>query len=59
MIEKTLTEEKREEIRSCCVKNNKPFTKVYLSVSAGSKMLNHSCSGIPNEVMGLLQGFYQ
>ena len=28
-------------------------------MSAATKMLNHAVSGIPNEVMGLLQGFYQ
>lgn len=28
-------------------------------MSAATKMLNHACWGVPQEVMGLVQGFYQ
>ena len=59
MIEIELSEEQNSAIRLKARKQNKFFTKVYLSVTAASKMLNHACHGQPKEVMGLLQGFYQ
>jgi hypothetical protein len=37
---------------------NKFFNKVYVTVTAASKMLNHAKFGEPEEVMGLLQGLY-
>jgi len=59
MIEQNLTNDEKEDLRNIARKSNKSFSKVYMSVSAASKMLNHAVSGIPKEVMGLLQGFYQ
>lgn len=35
------------------------FKTVELSVLAASKMLNHAHFGQPQQVMGLLQGFYK
>ena len=59
MIERELTEDENSAIRLKARKTNKFFTKVYLTVTAAAKMLNHACYGQPKEVMGLLQGFYQ
>lgn len=59
MIEQKLSDRQQDEFRKNALHQNKSFNKVYLSVSAATKMLNHAVSGVPNEVMGLLQGFYQ
>jgi hypothetical protein len=60
MIEKQQqSEEELSQLRKIALDNPKSFRKVYLSVSAAAKMLNHAVSGIPNEVMGMCQGFYQ
>jgi hypothetical protein len=59
MIERPLSEAERNQMRKTALENHKSFTKVYLSVSAAAKMLNHAVSGVPNEVMGMTQGFYQ
>lgn len=59
MIEKQLTREEKDQLREIAIKENKSFSKVYMSVSAASKMLNHAVSGVPKEVMGFLQGFAQ
>lgn len=47
MIEYELSEEENSKIRLKARKQNKYFTKVYLSVTAAAKMLNHGCHGQP------------
>lgn len=54
-----LSEQEKDEIRLKGRTIKGYFNKVYMSVSAAAKMLNHSHFGQPKEVMGLLQGFYQ
>lgn len=55
-VERPLTEAESDRIRLRGRKEVKYFNKVYLSVTAASKMLNHAHFGQPREVMGLLQG---
>ena len=55
-VERPLTEAESDRIRLRARKEVKYFNKVYLSVTAASKMLNHAHFGQPREVMGLLQG---
>ena len=59
MIERTLSTDEQDGIRLKARTKNKYFVKVYLTVTAAAKMLNHAHFGQPKEVMGLLQGFYQ
>jgi len=47
MIEIELSEEENSKIRLNARKQNKYFTKVYLSVTAAAKMLSHGCYGQP------------
>ena len=55
-IERTLSEEQDTAIRKKARTVVKYFDKVYVMVTAASKMLNHAHFGQPREVMGLLQG---
>ena len=51
-------EEREAEIRKKGRTIKGYFNKVFLSVTAAIKMLNHAHFGQPKEVMGLLQGTF-
>ena len=55
-FERTLTEDEDSNIRKKTRTQVKYFNKVYVMVTAASKMLSHAHFGQPREVMGLLQG---
>ena len=57
--EVTLTPEQDENIRKKTRNESKYFRKVEVTVTAAAKMLNHATFGVPNEVMGLMTGFYR